>query len=152
MKAYLVQHGKPLSKEENPERPLSSEGKAEVEKMGKFLKKLGIEVEELYHSGKTRAREPAEILISEVNPKVKPQQRESLAPLGDVNDIAGFLNSTTRDTMVVGHLPHLAKLVSVLVTGNESTPFIRFKQGGVVCVEKEDGNWAVAWAVVPEIL
>ncbi len=37
MKLYLVQHGKALSKEADPQRPLSEEGIREVKKMAEFI-------------------------------------------------------------------------------------------------------------------
>ena len=37
MRVYLMQHGKPIPKEENPERPLSVAGKKDVERMSEFL-------------------------------------------------------------------------------------------------------------------
>jgi len=37
MNIYLVQHGKPVPKEEDPERPLSAQGKEDVEKIASKL-------------------------------------------------------------------------------------------------------------------
>ncbi|MGD8226602.1 MAG: phosphohistidine phosphatase SixA [Desulfobacteraceae bacterium] len=153
MRVYLMQHGTPVSKEENPERPLSAEGKKDAEKMGDFLKKCGISVEEVFHSGKTRARETAEIMISKVAPLLRAEVKGGLSPLDDVKGIADHIQSTQKNLMIAGHLPHLAKLTSLLVTGDESAPIVRFQQGGVVCLEKDDGGkWAVAWMLVPEII
>jgi phosphohistidine phosphatase len=56
--------------------------------------------------------------------------------------------------MIVGHLPHLGKLVFFLTTGSDSSQVVRFQQGGVVCLRTNDEelNWAIAWMLVPEIL
>jgi len=153
MKIYLMQHGKPVPKEENPERPLSVEGKGDVERLATFLQRGGIGVDEIFHSGKIRARETAEIMMSRLNPGVRPEEKGGLSPLDNVNGIAVHLKEMDKDLLIAGHLPHLGRLTSLLVTGSESIPVVSFKQGGVVCLEKgEDGGWKVAWMLVPEIL
>jgi phosphohistidine phosphatase len=153
MRAYLMQHGKPVSKEENPDRPLSVEGKNDVERMANFLKKCGVKVEEVFHSGKTRAGQTAEITVSKLNPGLKPQERSGLSPLDDVKGIAKHIQKGEKNILIAGHLPHLAKLTSLLVAGDESTPVARFQQGGVVCLERDpEGDWSIAWMVIPEII
>ena len=84
MRIYLMQHGKPVPKEEDPDRPLSDQGKGEVEKVSEFLWKSGVKVQEAFHSGKTRARQTAEIMVSQLNPDVKARERAGLSPLDDV--------------------------------------------------------------------
>ncbi|MCD4716608.1 MAG: histidine phosphatase family protein, partial [Desulfobacterales bacterium] len=88
MNVYLVQHGKPVSKEENPDKPLSNQGKEDVERVAAFLMKAGIKVDDIFHSGKTRARETAEIMISKLTPGKEPVEKNGLAPLDDVKEIA----------------------------------------------------------------
>jgi phosphohistidine phosphatase len=70
-----------------------------------------------------------------------------------VGDIADQIINGEGDLLIAGHLPHLARLTSRLVLGNETVPVVRFQQGGLVCLERhEDEGWAVAWMLVPEIL
>jgi len=56
--------------------------------------------------------------------------------------------------MIVGHLPHLEKFISLLVTGSDSSQVVRFQQGGVVCLRTHEAekNWTIAWMLVPEII
>jgi len=153
MRIYLMQHGRPVPKDEDPERPLSDQGADDVKRIAGFLEKCGIRVKEVIHSGKSRAGQTAEIMISSLNPGAEPFEEVGLSPLDDVKDIADHINSKENDLMIVGHLPHLAKLTSLLVAGNESVPVVAFKQGGVVCLEKDKaGGWNVAWMLVPEII
>ena len=153
MAVYLMQHGKPLSKEDDPERPLSPQGIKEVENLAKFLHGLGITFQEIYHSGKRRARETAEIMGFRLTPGTEPKEKKGLSPLDDVGEIADQINKKEGGLLIAGHLPHLSKLTSLLVTGNETIPVVSFQQGGLVCLERtEDGGWAVAWMLVPEIL
>ncbi len=57
------------------------------------------------------------------------------------------------DLMIVSHLPFLAKLSSLLLTGSEEPAVVGFQQGGVVALEKSDnGLWSVSWVIIPEII
>jgi phosphohistidine phosphatase len=54
--------------------------------------------------------------------------------------------------MLVGHLPFLEKLASVLLCGNEDAKLVLFRYGAIVCLEqKEDKAWAVLWVLTPEM-
>jgi len=148
-----MQHGHPVPEEEDPGRPLSERGRMDVRKVADFLTMSGVKVEEVFHSGKTRARETAEIMVSRLNPDAEPQQRAGLSPLDDVREMATYIKGTEKYLMIAGHLPHLAKLTSLLVAGEEDIPVVRFQQGGVVCLERdEQARWSVAWMVVPAII
>jgi phosphohistidine phosphatase len=153
MRIYLMQHGKPVSKEEDPDRPLSDQGKKDVEKIASFLQKYGLVIEDIFHSGKTRARQTAEIMSSRLNPRVKPQKMDGLSPLDDVKEMANRIEKNEKDLLVAGHLPNLAKLTSLLIAGDEYIPVVGFQQGGVVCLERgEERNWAIAWMLLPELI
>ncbi len=153
MRIYLMQHGRPVSKEENPDRPLSDQGRDDVVRMAQCLAKCGITAEVLYHSGKTRARQTAEIINANLPLGRGILQKEGLSPMDDVHPIADMLNGREKDIMIVGHLPHLAKLASLLVTGSDAGSIVLFQQGGVVCLEKgENRDWGVAWMLVPMVI
>ena len=153
MRVYLMQHGKPVPKEEDPDRPLSGQGKVDGGRVSEFLRKSGVKVQKAFHSGKTRARQTAEIMVSQLNPGLEATEKAGLSPMDDVKEIANEIKGAERDLLITGHLPHLGRLASLLVAGDEAVPVVRFQQGGVVCLEKdEEGGWSVAWMVVPEIL
>ena len=148
MKVYLVQHAKPKSKEEDPDRPLSDEGKNDIIKIVKFLPQLNIK--KVLHSDKLRAQQTAEILAKSLKAEVI--NGDALEPLADPAIWAQRLDKESEDVMLVGHLPHLTKLASQLLTQNQEKSVISFKQGGIVCLEKTDHGWEVAWMVTPELL
>jgi phosphohistidine phosphatase len=62
MAMYFVQHGLSLTKEKDPNRPLSEEGRKEVESISNHLLRVGVRVRKICHSNKTRAKETAQIL------------------------------------------------------------------------------------------
>jgi phosphohistidine phosphatase len=153
MRLYLVQHGKPLPKEENPDKPLSDKGKKDVNHLAEFLERAGVRVDMAFHSGKSRAEETASILVSRIGQGLKAEQREGLSPLDDIKGIVDTVLKEEKDFLVVGHLPHLGKLASYLVAGDDSLPVVTFQQGGMVCLERgEEGNWTVVWMLIPGIL
>lgn len=150
MKLYLVQHGNCVSKEINPDRPLSDKGRGDVERAAGFIKPLNITAK-VWHSGKTRAKETAEILSSVMRVDGEVTGIEGLGPNGDVVDVKGRVESLDGDVMLVGHLPFMNKLTSLLLLGDENKEVVKFVQGGIVCLSDENG-WGVEWMEVPEIV
>jgi phosphohistidine phosphatase len=153
MRLYLMQHGKPVIEEVNPARPLSDQGRGDVKKIAEFLKRVGVNVPVIFHSGKTRAKETAEIVAATLGQHIKVEERPGVSPLDNVRRIADEIHTSRGDIFIAGHLPHLAKLTAFLVTANEMIPVARFQQGGVACLERDDaGKWMIAWMVVPDVL
>lgn len=155
MKLYLVQHGKARPKEEDPERSLSDEGRVEVENVGKFLSMIGVKVSKIFHSGKLRASQTAEILAKHIGAET--EKAEGLEPLAEIEPWVERLKNAREDIMVVGHLPHLSKLASYLIAKNKDLDAISFRFAGVVCLERveegeQKGKWRILWIMRPEIL
>ena len=153
MKLYLVQHAEAKGEEEDPARPLSEMGWKDLEKVTSFLRKRGIEIARILHSGKLRARQTAEKLSEVVRSSEDVQENEGLAPLDDPAKWENRLREETADVMLVGHLPHLSKLAGLLLTGDSNRRVINFKMGGVVCLERDEkGSWSVGWMIIPQVL
>ncbi|UCE84916.1 MAG: phosphohistidine phosphatase SixA [Deltaproteobacteria bacterium] len=152
MRLYLVQHGHALAKEVDPDRPLSDAGRGDVERLAAFLARSGLRVETVVHSGKTRARQTAEILAAAVC-EASPESRADLGPNDPVGPVAEAAETWTADAMLVGHLPFMARLASHLVGAREDRGAVAFQPGGVACLERAgDGTWAIAWMLRPELL
>jgi phosphohistidine phosphatase len=148
MKIYLVQHGEAKSEEDDPERPLSEKGVAELGKVAKHAVNL-VSVSHIYHSPKLRAKQSAQILMSATGAKAS--ESEGLKP-NDDPDIARYLIETEgKNIMLVGHLPHLERLSSLLLTGDPEGAIISFRMGAIVCLEKED-KWRIKWILTPEMV
>jgi len=153
MKLYLIQHGEATTEEVDPSRPLTAKGRSDVQKIASFLKGAGVCLKDILQSGKTRARETAEIIGAHLGPDCQVREREGLAPNDPVSALANELSGMDNDLMIVSHLPFLGKLASTLLTGSESKNVVAFRQGGVVCLQRnEDQSWQVAWMVTPELL
>ncbi len=145
MAMYFVQHGKSVTKQVDPDRPLSDDGRTQVELIANHLRKAGVVVGQVFHSGKTRARQTAEILAGRLGCDTV-AERVGMKPNDDVAEFAAALE---EDAMYVGHLPHLARLVSCLTADEEEADVVRFVNGGVVCVVEGDTGYYVEWYLTP---
>ena len=152
MALFLVQHGKSLPKDVNPDQPLSEEGKKTVEHIAKVAADYNVSVSLIKHSGKTRAKQTADIMASFLKPENGVTQSDGLNPLDDVTNIVKDL-TTDDNLMLVGHLPFMENLVSYLITGTIGKKVFKFQNGGIVCLDKdkEKGEWFIKWTLMPEI-
>ena len=153
MKVYLVRHGEAVSSGVDPERPLSKEGRADVRKVASFIEPLNITVEHIWHSSKLRAAQTAEILADSVKVEKNCSAHENLGPNDDVKNIADELEAYNTNLMVVGHLPFLAYLASLLVSGKDVADVVAFDAGAIACLNRRDpGRWQIEWMITPKLL
>ncbi len=152
MALFLVQHGKSLPKETDPGQGLSEQGISDATRIAGVAKGYGVKVAQIIHSGKTRARQTAQIMADHLTPGKQPMETGGLNPTDDVISFARTL-SPDKDLMVVGHQPFLPRLASYLITGSLTTEVFRFQNAGIVCMEKEPGTgaWVIIWTLMPEI-
>jgi len=116
MKLYLVQHAESKRREEDPSRPLSEKGWSDIRKVAKYAEKhLHIEVRQIIHSGKLRAKQTAEVLAEHLHP-TNMTAADGLELLVDPKVWKNRLDEITEDILIVGHLPHLGKLAGHLLT------------------------------------
>ncbi len=149
---YLVQHGEARSEEEDPARGLTEKGMDDVWKAASLARKMGIRVPSIFHSGKTRALQTSRVLADFLQTTHEASQSDGLAPMDDPALWAGRLHVMTDDVMLVGHLPHLAKLAALLLCGNKEQIVVDFTMAGIVCLKRfDDGRWAVEWIAVPQM-
>jgi phosphohistidine phosphatase len=152
MRLYIVQHGDALPEQVDPERPLSAKGRRDVEAVARLLASAGTRAVRVAHSGKLRAQQTAEVLAAALAPAAVPEIMTGLNPNDPVEPVARRVAGWTSDTILVGHLPFMGRLVARLVAGHERGPVAAFVPGSVVCLEQgEAGRWAITWMVIPEL-
>lgn len=152
MKVYLVQHGEAKPESEDPERPLTDKGKAEVESVASYVADLGIELLQILHSGRLRAKQTAELFTRCLSPHGNVLEQQCLGPSDDPGGAERLIQQAEKPLMIVGHLPHLSRLTSLLILGDTEKEVIRFRMGGVVCLSRSDSRWSVYWVLVPDIV
>jgi phosphohistidine phosphatase len=93
MKLYLVQQGDEKTKEESPDRPLTDKGRDVSEKTACFAaEQAQISVNAVLHSGKTRARDTAEIMAAYLCPTKGVSEEKDLLPNDDPQEWASRLS------------------------------------------------------------
>ena len=153
MRIYLTQHGLAVPKDIDPDRPLSEQGREDVRRLAEFLDKAGIQVGQVLHSGKTRAEQTAEILAEALLPDGQPQAHAGLGPKDPLEKVSPEIAFWSVDTLIVGHLPYLGRLASLLLASDPDRPLLAFQPGTMACLEKDaEGHWVLAWMVRPELL
>lgn len=152
MALYLVQHGKSLPKDTDPEQGLSEQGRSDVVRIADVAGQYGVRPAVVYHSGKKRARQTAEIFSGVLKP---PRGCDAMNGLNPLDDVIGFSEriNDAQDTMLVGHLPFMEALTAYLITGTADMKVFKFQNGGIVCLDKDPGQtgWFIKWTLMPNI-
>lgn len=152
MKLYLAQHGNAVSKEEDSLRPLGEQGRQDVRNMASRLGDAGIQVTRVWHSGKLRAEQTAEILARRILSGRKIESIRGLGPNDPVAEFASDADVWDEDLLVVGHLPFMSRLVSLLMVRDAEHELVRFSPGSVVCLERDAADrWGITWMLRPEL-
>jgi phosphohistidine phosphatase len=155
MDLYLMQHGQATTVAENSERPLTDAGRAAVQRVAARAGAAGVRVSHCVHSGKLRAEQTARLLAREIGAEASLEARLGLAPNDAVAPAAEWLREVTghQGLALVGHLPFLDRLASLLVAGDEQVQVVRFRMGGLVKLEpkKDRDGFSVAWAIPPDL-
>jgi phosphohistidine phosphatase len=154
MKLYLVQHGDAKTKSEDPERPLTEQGRKDVAQVAAFAQRADVQVSQIRHSGKRRAEETAAILAEYLAPAGGVMALPGLAPKDDTDRVAELLNRETRPLMLVGHRPFMERLAGLLVADSQDRVVVGFRKGGIVCLERDPKSWTwtVCWMVTPDLI
>ncbi|MFI5341544.1 MAG: phosphohistidine phosphatase SixA [Candidatus Methylomirabilales bacterium] len=151
MQVYLVQHGEATPEEEDPARPLTDRGRRDVRRVAERAAALRTQVAEIRHSGKLRARQTAEIFAAALTPVHGIRETDGLGPADDTGKARAEVEAAREPLMLVGHLPHLRRLASLLLAGDPEREIIRFRNGAIVCLVQGDGHWLLQWVLTPEL-
>jgi phosphohistidine phosphatase len=152
MALYLVQHGRSLPKEMDPEQGLSETGITETQTIARVAAGYRVAVKRIHHSIKTRARQTAEIFAEALHPADGVHQIDGIKPMDDVAGIAPGLKPEDA-LMLVGHLPFMARLTAYLVAGRTEPPVFKFQNSGIVCLDRQpdEDSWQIVWTLMPHI-
>ena len=141
MALYLMQHGQATTEAENAASPLTEAGRAAVERVAARAKAADVRIDRCVHSGRLRAEQTAEVLVGALGSE-SIEFRDGLAPNDPVAPVADWLRDAAESSSIalVGHLPFLDRLASLLITDDENTHVVEFRMGGLVkLVPKSEG-------------
>ncbi len=150
MTIYLVQHGQCFDKQTDPEQNLTPEGRTKILQIAKMAAEAGITVSSIYHSGKLRALQTAELFYEQL----RASQIKSIVGIAPLDSVENFANhfEFPENSMIVGHLPFMERLTSYLITGNQQQLIIKFQNAGIVGLSQNDNNnWHIKWTILPVI-
>jgi phosphohistidine phosphatase len=101
----------------------------------------------IWHSGKLRARQTAEVCWSLCNPFAKVSAERGLQPTDPAAWMYERLFGEKRDLMIVGHMPHLPRLLRMLIGEDPETSVVTFPLHGMVALIAEGDRWKEAWRI-----
>lgn len=138
------------------ERPLSAKGRQRLAGVAEAMRKLELHFDVVLSSPLLRARQTAQDVIELLDLRRKLTLTDHLAPDGSeasLIDLVNGLGPRGKDVLLVGHEPHLSKLISLLVTGSTMALF-DLRKGGLVKLEIEQlrcGRCAtLSWMLTPK--
>ena len=139
----LVHHGAAVGPEVDPIRPLSSVGRAATERLAGVAAARGAKPDAMWHSGKLRARQTAELFWKACNPLAPLTAERGLLPDDPPQWIHDRLIGETRSILIAGHMPYLPRLLALLT---RTSTAIEFPLHGCVALETDDGgSWKEIW-------
>lgn len=146
-----MQHGIAYSKQEDPARPLSEIGRFEVTAVARRASELRLQLGEIRHSGKLRAQQTAEILAKHVSSERPSAVLRGLDPGDDPLGLVPSLDASDAPMTLVGHLPHLSRLASLLLCDDPERDVVAFRNGAIVQLVRSDETWRVSAVLTPEL-
>jgi phosphohistidine phosphatase len=148
MNVYLLRHGEAVADSVDPQRPLTQRGREQVEWVCRHAAERGLDVFEIMHSGKLRARETAEILARCAAPMAGVREIGGLEPQADPFIAKAEIEALDKPVALVGHMPHLGRLVSLLLTGDPDREPRRLAVAGLLCLTR-NGAWKIREVIEP---
>ena len=99
----------------------------------------------IWHSGKLRAKQTAEAFWRRCNPLSTFAATRGLQPTDPTSWIVDAVRSESKDVMLVGHFPHMPRLLAHLIGGSPETAPATFPVNGMVSLENLNGRWIESW-------
>lgn len=152
MELYLAQHGKATSKEENPDRPLTEEGREETRRVARAAAEAGVQLDAAWHSGKLRARQTADMFARALLPDAEPEKKVWLGPLDDPRAAIEAARDRGGSVLLVGHLPYMSRLPSLVLAGDPERGVVDVRYSGLIALGEDAEGWTLRWYLRPELL
>lgn len=142
----LVHHADAVDPTIEPQRPLSATGREQAAVVANALLARAVKPACVWHSGKLRARQTAETIWKTCNPLAELSAIRGLLPDDPPDWIKDRLTAELRTVVVVGHMPHLPRVVQALVRSVDEQR-IDFPAHGAIALEEVDESWVERWRV-----
>lgn len=148
LRVYLVHHGEAVGPDVDIRRPLSAGGRAASERVAAEAAARGIKPLIVWHSGKLRAKQTAEIFWRALNPLAEMSATRDLQPDDPAVWMRDRLRHEPRDVLIAGHFTHLPRLLGLL-RGAQDGAMADFPLHGIVSLSTDDEGqtWTEEWRI-----
>ena len=156
---FILRHGEAGNRmtavEKDSERPLTPEGRTEMQKIAKSLKAIGLQINRIYTSPLRRARETAEIAAKILEIPTL-EEWDELKPDGSKEKLYRKLARLEQKPrpILVGHEPYLTSMIGEII-GTTSAKIV-LKKGGVAKVRITSFTPRISgelrWLLTPKII
>lgn len=140
MEIWVMRHAK--AEEPGPgtvdeERPLTRGARRMMRPAARGIARLDPKLDAILTSPLLRARQTAEPVAKALSLRDGLVETESLLPEADPKEVLREIEKRRLGrVLVVGHMPHLGRLLGLLLTGRSNAP-IEMKKGAVARIELE---------------
>jgi phosphohistidine phosphatase len=141
----LVHHGDAVGPDVDPMRPLSSVGRAATGRLAGLAAERGVKPDAIWHSGKLRARQTAELFWQACNPFAPITAERGLLPDDPPHWMRDRLAAEARSILIASHLPYLPRLLASLLGERDESRAHVFPLHGCVALETDGDRWKEAW-------
>jgi phosphohistidine phosphatase len=149
LRLYLVHHGEAVDPGVDVRRPLSRSGRAACEQLAAQAAARGVRPAVVWHSGKLRAKETAEIFWRACNALAELSAARDLQPDDPPEWLRDRLRFESRDLLIAGHFPYLPRLLNLLLGYADQA--VDFPLHGIVALNTDDdgATWIEEWRITP---
>jgi len=161
MDLFILRHaeaGKSIpSRTKDAERPLTAEGKEELEDVARSLSRLKLRPDLIVSSPLKRCRDTAIVVAKALKQRDHVQIWDELKPEGSKQDLYGKLSKLKPEAIVlcVGHEPYLTQMVNE-VMGHQGSPRIILRKSGLARLSIRSFNpkleGEIRWLLTPRLL
>lgn len=149
MNLYIMRHGQAAAPSADQEQILTKEGQMGIEELAIKLGQQGIKLAHIFHSGKARARQTAEIMATMIGTNIDLKVHADIKPDNDPQQLINDISDWHEDTLVVSHLPFIPHLITLLTADNQGAHSITFQPGTIVCLTPNNSAWNIEWVTMP---
>ncbi len=156
MELYLLRHGEAANRNDwqgnDAERPLTDQGKEEIQRESKRIAALGLSLDAIITSPYIRTNQTAEIVAQELGMKDKLVQDDRLEYGFGRKKLRKVLGDYTnaQALLLVGHEPDFSKLIGKLTGGR-----VFLDKGGLAKITLSDDDTLdgeLCWLLQPDVL
>lgn len=158
---FVLRHGEAGAKiddqEKDDARPLTREGRQEMEIIAKSLTGLGLEIDLVASSPLPRALQTAEIVSRRFKKLNTLEQWEELKPQPETDPLYRRLSRQKKpgELLIVGHEPMLSTVIGEIISGNPHVNIV-LKKAGLAKVEilgfRPKITGELRWLLTPRLL